>query len=155
MPSNHLVLCHPLLLPSIFPSIRVFSNELLCIRWPQYWSFSFSVSPFNEYLGLTSFKTEKEMATHSSILAWKIPQTEEPGRLQSMGSQRVGHDCATSLSLSFKIHWILKDPVDPLEIQLDLLVSKQLSRVFSSSTIRKHQFFSAQPSLRSNSHIHT
>ena len=108
MPSNHLVLCHPLLLPSIFPSIRVFSNELLCIRWPQYWSFSFSVSPFNEYLGLTSFKTEKEMATHSSILAWKIPQTEEPGRLQSMGSQRVGHDWATSLSLSLKIHWISK-----------------------------------------------
>ena len=57
MPSNHLILCHPLLLPpSIFPSIRVFSNELvLCIRWPKDWSFSFSISPSNEYSGLISF----------------------------------------------------------------------------------------------------
>ena len=55
MPSNHLILCHPLLLvPSVFPSIRVFSSELvLCIRWPNYWSFS--ISPSNEYLGLSSF----------------------------------------------------------------------------------------------------
>ena len=57
MPSNHLILCCPLLLlPSIFPSIRVFSNEtVLCIRWPKYWRFSFSISPSNEYLGLISF----------------------------------------------------------------------------------------------------
>ena len=56
MPSSHLILCHPLLLPpSIFPSIRVFSNELvLCVRWPKYWSFSFSISPSNEYSGLIS-----------------------------------------------------------------------------------------------------
>ena len=59
MPSNHLILCSPLLfLPSVFPSIRVFSSEsVLCIRWPQYWSFSFSTSPFNEYSGLISFRT--------------------------------------------------------------------------------------------------
>ena len=58
MPSNQLILCHPpLLLPSIFPSIRVFSNEsVLRIRWPKYWSFSFSISPFNEYSGSISFK---------------------------------------------------------------------------------------------------
>ena len=58
MPSNHLILCHPLLLlPSIFPSIRVFSNEsVLHIRWPKYWSFSFSISPSNEYSGLISFR---------------------------------------------------------------------------------------------------
>ena len=58
MPSNHLILCHPLLLlPSAFPSIRVFSNEYsLSIRWPKYWSFSFSISPSNEYSGLISFK---------------------------------------------------------------------------------------------------
>ena len=58
MPSNHLILCHPLLLlPSIFPSIRVFSNEtVLHIRWPKYWSFSFSISPFNEYSGLIPFR---------------------------------------------------------------------------------------------------
>ena len=60
MPSNHLNLCRPLLLPlSIFPSIRVFSNELvLCIRWPKYWSLSFSTSPSNEYSGLISFRMD-------------------------------------------------------------------------------------------------
>ena len=60
MPSNHLILCHPLLLPhSVFPSIRVFSNEsLLPIRWPKYWSFSFSISPSNEYSGLISFRRD-------------------------------------------------------------------------------------------------
>ena len=60
MPSNHLILYHPLLFPpSIFPSIRVFSNELVfCIRWPKYWSFSFSISPSTEYSGLISFKTD-------------------------------------------------------------------------------------------------
>ena len=57
MPCNHLILCHPLLLPSIFPSIRGFSNEsVLHIRWPKYWSFSFSISPSNEYSGLISFR---------------------------------------------------------------------------------------------------
>ena len=83
MPFNHLILCRPLLLlPSILPSIRVFSNELvLCIRW------------------------EKAMAPHSSTLAWKIPWTEEPGRLQSMGSLRVGHDWVTSLLLFIFMHW--------------------------------------------------
>ena len=60
MPSNHLILCHPLLLPpSIFPNIRVFSNEsVLRIRWPKYWSFSFSISPSNEYSGLISFRID-------------------------------------------------------------------------------------------------
>ena len=72
-PSNHLILCRPLLLlPSMFPSIKVFSNESVLIGYiPQ---------------------SEKAMAPHSSTLAWKIPWTEEPGRLQSMGSLRVGHD---------------------------------------------------------------
>ena len=60
MPSNHLILCcHLLLLPSIFPSIRIFSNEsALHIRWPKYWSFSFSISPSNEYSGLTAFRMD-------------------------------------------------------------------------------------------------
>ena len=60
MPSNHLILCCPLLLlPSIYSSIRVFSNELvLCIRWPKYWSFSFSINPSNEYSGLISFRMD-------------------------------------------------------------------------------------------------
>ena len=60
MPANHLFLCHPhILLPSVFPSIRVFSSELaLYIRWPKYWSFSFSISPSNEYSGLISFRID-------------------------------------------------------------------------------------------------
>ena len=146
MPSNHLILCRPLfLLPSIFPSIRVFSNEsILLIRWPNYWSFSVSISPSSEYSGLISFrmdcldllvvqgtlrsllqnhsskasilrrsaffmvqlsppytttnyKTQSRTdgegdGTHSRTLAWKSPGTEEPRRLQSMGSLRVGQD---------------------------------------------------------------
>ena len=124
MPSNHLILSRLLLfLPSIFTSMRVFSNEsVLCIRWPKYWSFNFSISPSSEYSGLISFRIdwfdllavhrvtkswtrlsnfpltfhfhalEKEMATHSSVLAWRIPGTVELGGLPSMGSHRVGHD---------------------------------------------------------------
>ena len=60
MPSNHLILCHPLLLPSVFPSIRIFSNESVpSIRWPKYWSFSFNISPSNEYSGLISFRMDR------------------------------------------------------------------------------------------------
>ena len=81
IPSNHLILCRPLLLPSIFPSIRVFSNEsVLCIRWPKYWRFSFSISPSNEYSGLISFRmnwldllavqrTLKSLLQHHSLKA--------------------------------------------------------------------------------------
>ena len=75
MPSNHLILCRPLLfLPSVFPNIRVFSKEsALCIRWPKYWSFSFSISPSNEYSGLISFKIDwldllAVQGTHKSLL---------------------------------------------------------------------------------------
>ena len=72
MLSNHLILCHPLLLLSIFPSIRVFSNDL-CIRWPKYWSFSLSISPSNEHLGLVSFRMDwldllAIQGTHKSLL---------------------------------------------------------------------------------------
>ena len=59
IPSNHLILCCPLLLPSIFPSIRVFANEsVLCIRWPKDWSFTFNISPYNEHSGLISFRID-------------------------------------------------------------------------------------------------
>ena len=69
MPSNHLILCRPLLLPSIFPSIMVFSNEsVLPIRWPKYWSFSFSISPSNEYSGLISFRIDWLDLTVQGIL---------------------------------------------------------------------------------------
>ena len=120
MPSNHLILCCPLLLlPSLFPSNTVFPNEsVLYNSWPKYWRFRFRFSASNEYSGLISFRTdlfdlltvqgtpksllqhhsskasilwlsaffivqlvEKEMATHSSVLAWRIPRTEEPRRL--------------------------------------------------------------------------
>ena len=94
MPSNHLILCHPLFLsPSIFPSIRIFPNEfVLHIRWPKYWSFSFSISPSNEF-----------------PLAWT--------------------------------GWISQQ-------------SKGLSRIFPNTTVQKHQFFSTQLSLQSNSYMH-
>ena len=99
MPFNHFIFCCPLLLlPPIPPSTRVFSNEsTLLMRWPEYWSFSFSISPSNEHPGLISFK-------------WT--------------------------------GWIS-------------LQSKGLSRVYSNTTVQKHQFLGAQLSLWSNSHIHT
>ena len=87
MPSNHLILCHPLLLPSIFLSIRIFSNEsVLCIRWPKYWSFSFNISPSNEYSGLISFGmdwldllavqgTLKSLLQHHSSKASILPRS--------------------------------------------------------------------------------
>ena len=98
MPSNHLIRCCPLLPPSIFPRIRVFFNEMvLLIRWSKYWSFSFSISPSNEYSGL----------------------------------------------ISFRIDWF------------DLSYFMGFSRVFSNTTVQKHQISGAQLSLQSNSHIHT
>ena len=99
MPSNHLIFCHPLLpLSSILPSIRVFSNEsVLHIRWPNYWSFSFIISPSNEYSGLISFRI----------------------------------DC------------------------VDLLVIQGTLKSLIQTTVQKHQFFSVQLSLWSNSHIQT
>ena len=99
IPSNHLILCYPLLLlPAIFPSLRVFPSEsALRIRWPNDWSFSFSISPSNDIQGW-------------SPLGWT--------------------------------GWIS-------------LQSKGLSRVFSNTTAQKHQFWGAQPSSQSNSHIHT
>ena len=81
MASNHLILCHPLLLlPSIFPSIRVFSNEsALRIRWPKYWTFSFNISPSNEYSGLISFRMDwldlfAVQRTLKSLLSEEIPE---------------------------------------------------------------------------------
>ena len=92
MPSNCLILCHPLLLPSIFPSIRVFYNELaLCIRWPQYWSFSFSISPFNEYSGLISFRINcfhflTVQGTLKSLLQYHNSKACDTGHLQNVST---------------------------------------------------------------------
>ena len=82
MPSNHLILCRPLLLPSIFLSIRVFSNEsALCIRWPEYWSFSFSISPSNEHSGLISFGMDwlDLLAVHGTLESSLTPQFRQRG----------------------------------------------------------------------------
>ena len=83
MPSNHFILCcHLLLPPSIFPNIRVFSNEsVLCIRWPKYWSFSFSISPSNEYLGLISFRMDwlDLLAVQGTLKSSPIPQFKSIG----------------------------------------------------------------------------
>ena len=77
MPSNHLILCRPLLLlPSIFPRIRVFSNEwAFLIRWPKYWSFSFSISPSNEYSGLISFRIDWLISSQSKGLSTLFSNT--------------------------------------------------------------------------------
>ena len=91
MPSNYLIFCHPLLLlTSIFPSIRIFSNELaLRIKWPKYWSFSFSSSPSNEYLGMVRPTDQKAAATKKSVL--QIP--EEGGTPRQVG-RRWPHEKA-------------------------------------------------------------
>jgi len=86
MPSNHLILCGPLLLPpSIFPSIRVFSNEsVLHIRWPKYWSFSFSISPSNEYSGLISFRIDwlDLLAVHGTLKSLLQQHSSKPSILR-------------------------------------------------------------------------
>ena len=114
MPSNHLILCRPLLLPSIFPSIRVFSNEsALHIRWPKYWSFIFSISPSNEYSGLICFRmdwldlravqwTLKSLLQHHSLKASipeKIPESGSflKGQFFASGGQSTGVSASTSV----------------------------------------------------------
>src|SRR5574341_149829 len=94
MPSNHLILCHPLLLrPSIFPSIRVFSNKsVLCIRWPKYWRFSFNISPSNEYSGLTSFRMDQ----------WDLPAVQ--GTLRSL----LQHHSSKALILQWSAFFIVQ-----------------------------------------------
>ena len=86
VPSNHLILCCLLLLPSIFPSIRVFSSEsALCIRWPKYWSFSFNISPFSEHPGLISFRMD-----------W-LDLLAVPGTLKSLRRQTQHHSSKASI----------------------------------------------------------
>ena len=101
MPSNDLILCHPLLLPSIFPSIRVFSNEsILRSRWPKYWSFSFSVSPSNEYSGLISFRID-----WLNLLAVQGPQEFSPTRqFKSISSSALSFLCSPTLT-SIHDYW--------------------------------------------------
>ena len=106
MPSNHFILCRPLLLPSIFPRIRVFSNEsVLHIRWPKYWSFAFSISPSNEYSGLISFRID-----WFDLLA---VQGTFKSLLQHHNSKASHQFFSAQLSLWFNSHiqtWLLKKP---------------------------------------------
>ena len=105
MPSNYLILCHPLLLPpSIFPSMGVFSNEsVLCIRWPKYWSFSFSIHPSNEYSGLISFRMDwldllALQGTLNSLLQHHISKESAMRFLYSPTLTSI-HDCWKNHSL--------------------------------------------------------
>ena len=92
MPSNHLILCRPLLLlPSIFPSTRVFSNEsVLHIRWPKYWSFSFNISPSNEYSGLISFRMDwlDLLAVHGTLKSLFQHHSSKASILEQLKSKR-------------------------------------------------------------------
>ena len=119
MPSNHLILCHPLLLPSIFPSIRVFVSEsVLLIRWPNYWNFSFSIGPSNEYLGLISFRmdwfdllavqgTFKTLQHHSSkaSILWRsaffIVQLSHPYMTTGKTIALTRHTCVGKVMSAF------------------------------------------------------
>jgi len=102
VPSNHLILCHSLLLPpSIFPSIKVFSNEsVLCIRWPKYWSFSFNISPSNEYSGLISFRMDwlDPLAVQGTLKSLLKHQFE------SINSSALSYLCSPTL-ISIHDHW--------------------------------------------------
>ena len=102
MPSNNLILCHSLFMPSIFPSIRVFSNEsVLCIRWPKYWSFSFSISPSNEHPGLISFRMD-----WLDLLA---VQDTLKSLLQHHSSKALILQCSAFFILQLLIHaWLLE-----------------------------------------------
>ena len=102
MPSNHLILCHPIfLLPSIFPSIRVFSNEsVLRISWPKYWSFSFSISPSNEYSGLISFRID-----WFDLLAMQgILESSPTSQFKSINSSAFGFIYSPTLT-SIRDYW--------------------------------------------------
>ena len=116
MPSNHLILYHPLLLlPSIYPSIRVFSNEsALCIRWPKYWSFTFSISPSNEYLGLFSFRMDwldllavQEDEQHAVAKSLQSCLTLRPHRRQPTRLCRPWDSPGknTGVGCHFLLHW--------------------------------------------------
>ena len=100
MPSNHLILCRPLLLlPSILPSIRVFSSKsVLCIWWPKYWSFSFSISPSSEYPGLISFRInwfDLLVAQHATVQKHQLFSTQQSGSPKYIQIISVAQSCQT------------------------------------------------------------
>ena len=148
MPSSPLILCCPLLLlPPIPPGIRVFSNESTPhMRWPKYWSFSFSISPANGHPGLISFRMDwLDLLAVQGTLKGLLQHHRSKASIlwRSAFFTAVASHSST---LAWKIPWM----EEPSRLQ-----SMGLSRVFSNTTVQKHQFFSAQPSSQSNSHIHT
>ena len=105
MPSNHLILCHPLLLPSNFPTIRVFTNEsALHIRWPKYWSFSFSISPSNEYSGLIWLDQSRSNQSRSNWLDLLAVQRTLKSLLQHNSSKASILRCSAFLTVQLSIH---------------------------------------------------
>ena len=122
MPTNHLILCHLLLLPSIFPSIRIFSSEsALHIRWPKYWSFSFNISPSNEYTGLISF-----------MIDW-FDLLEVQGMLKSLLQHHSSKASILWCSAFFMVQ--LSQPFmtngKPLALTIQTFVSKLMSLLFN------------------------
>ena len=105
MPSNHLILCHPLLLqPSIFPNIMIFSSEsTLCIIWPKYWSFNFSISPFNEYSGLISFRIDGLDLLNVQVILKSPPAPQFEG-ISSSAFSLFYFPVLTSIHDYWKIH---------------------------------------------------
>ena len=193
--SNHPILCHPPLLLSIFPSIRVFSNEsVLRIRWPKYWSFSFSISPSNKPVQFSSVQLSRSVMS-DSLQPHESQHTRPPcpsptpeAYPNSCPSRRWCHSTISFSVIPFSSFlwsflasgsfpmsqffvsggqstWVSASAsVFPMNIQdwlplgltgLISLQSKGLSIVFSNTTVQKHQFFSTQLSLWSNSHICT
>ena len=120
MPPNHLILCYPLLLlPSIFPRIRLFSNEsALYIKWPEYWSFSFTISPSNEYAGLISFRTDwfdllTVQGTLKSILQTYAGSDEDLYLWDLSLEKRIKCTPSSTYKLQIKIKLILNHPTSP------------------------------------------
>ena len=117
MPSNHLILCHPLLLPpSIFPSNRVFSNEsALQIRWPKYWSFSFNISPSNEYSGLISFRMDwLDLLAVQGTLKSLLQQHSSKASIlvrSALFTVQLSHPCMTTGKTIALTRWTFVDKV--------------------------------------------
>ena len=134
MPSNHLILCYPfLLLPSIFPSIRVFSNEsALHIRWPKYWSFNFNISPSNEHPGLISFRMDwlDLLAVQGTLKSLLQHHSSKASVLQHSAFFiiQLSHPYMTTGKAIALTRWIFVDNVISLLFMLSRLVITFLSR---------------------------
>ena len=132
MPSNHFILCHPLLLfPSIFPTLRVFSSEsAFCIRWPKYWSFSFSVSPFNEYSGLISFRNDcfELLAVQGTLKSLLQCHSLKPSVLASIDQSIKVLSISSSV---LRLLYGLSHPYMTIALTIGTFVGEVISLLFS------------------------